>query len=182
MFRNLCVLGASTIALTLGGPALAADMKPGPADGFDIHVMAVKPEVLQCLLFESTDPNAVLTDVEYFVAKPVSRSAVPLDVWNKFYHDHEVEIATGRVQVLDMPDAQAKEVAAAAAKTDGIIFHLKCDCDVWIVCGGVDGSRLCGDCPRNEILLCGTSCRHGGESYADTGTGLYHSCHGSPQV
>ena len=40
MFRNLCVLGASTIALTLGGPALAADMKPGPADGFDIHVMA----------------------------------------------------------------------------------------------------------------------------------------------
>ena len=143
MFRNLCVLGASTIALALGGPALAADMKPGPADGFDIHVMAphkmedgsvagpfhhycksVKPEVLQCLLFESTDPNAVLTDVEYFVAKPVSRSAVPLDVWNKFYHDHEVEIATGRVQVLDMPDAQAKEVAAAAAKTDGIIFHL----------------------------------------------------------
>ncbi len=143
MFRNLCVLGASTIALALGGPALAADMKPGPADGFDIHVMAphkmedgsvagpfhhyckaVKPEVLQCLLFESTDPNAVLTDVEYFVAKPVSRSAVSLDVWNKFYHDHEVEIATGRVQVLDMPDAQAKEVAAAAAKTDGIIFHL----------------------------------------------------------
>ena len=58
------------------------------------------------------------------MAKPLSRSAVPLDVWNKFYHDHDVEIATGRVQVLDMPDAQAKEVAAAAAKTDGIIFHL----------------------------------------------------------
>ena len=143
MFRQLCVLGASTLALAMGGPVLAADMKPGPADGFDIHVMAphkmedgsvagpfhhyckaIKPEVLQCLLFESTEPNAVLTDVEYFVAKPVSRSAVPLDVWNKFYHDHEVEIATGRVQVLDMPDAQAKEVAAAAAKTDGIIFHL----------------------------------------------------------
>ncbi|MBI4001703.1 MAG: DUF1264 domain-containing protein [Nitrospira defluvii] len=143
MIRNLCVLGASALALAISGPAFAADMKPGPADGFDIHVMAphkmedgsvagpfhhyckgIKPEVLQCLLFESTDPNALLTDIEYFVAKPLSRSAVPLDVWNKFYHDHDVEIATGRVQVLDMPDAQAKEVAAAAAKTDGIIFHL----------------------------------------------------------
>ena len=38
--------------------------------------------------------------------------------------DHEVEIATGRVQILDMPETQAKEVAAIAAKTDGIIFHL----------------------------------------------------------
>ena len=143
MFRNLCVLSASTLAFIFVGVAYATELKPGPADGFDIHVMAphkmedgsvagpfhhyckaIKPEVLQCLLFESTEPNAVLTDVEYFVAKSLSRSAVPLNVWNKFYHDHEVEIATGRVQVLDMPDAQAKEVAAAAAKTDGIIFHL----------------------------------------------------------
>ena len=80
--------------------------------------------MLQCLLFESTDPNALLTDIEYFVAKPVSRSSVPMDVWNKFYHDQDVEIATGRVQVLDLPEAQAKDVAAVAAKTDGIIFHL----------------------------------------------------------
>jgi hypothetical protein len=143
MFRNLCVISATTLAVAFGGVAYAAEIKTGPADGFDIHVMAphkmedgsvagpfhhyckaIKPEVLQCLLFESTEPNAVLTDVEYFVAKSLSRSAVPLNVWNKFYHDHEVEIATGRVEVLDMPDAQAKEVAAAAAKTDGIIFHL----------------------------------------------------------
>ena len=38
MFRHLCVLGASTLALAIGGPAFAADMKPGPADGFDIHL------------------------------------------------------------------------------------------------------------------------------------------------
>jgi len=74
-------------------------------------------------VFESTDSNALLTDIEYFVAKPIARE-LPLNVWNQFYHDHEVEIATGRVQVLDMPEAKAKEVAAAAAKTDGIIFHL----------------------------------------------------------
>jgi hypothetical protein len=123
--------------------APAAEKKPSPADGFTLHVTAphkfedgtvhgpyhhyckgISPEVLQCLLFESTDPNARLTDVEYFVSKNVSRAHVPLKAWNKYYHDHEVEIATGRVQVLDMPEAQAKEVAAAAAQTDGIIFHL----------------------------------------------------------
>lgn len=123
-------------------PAMATP-KPGPAQGYNIHVMAphkfedgtvhgpyhhyckpVSTEIIQCLLFESTDPNATLTDVEYFVAKSVSRTQVPLETWNKYYHDHEVEIATGRVQVLDMPEAQAKEIAAIAAKTDGIIFHL----------------------------------------------------------
>ena len=121
----------------------AASAKPTPAQGYSIHVMAphkfedgtvhgpyhhyckpISPEIIQCLLFESTDPNALLTDIEYFVAKSVSRAHVPLDTWNKFYHDHELEIATGRVQVLDMPEAQAKEIAAVAAKTDGIIFHL----------------------------------------------------------
>ena len=54
----------------------------------------------------------------------MSRAHVPLKTWNKFYHDHQVEIDTGRVQVLDVPEAQAKEIAAVAAKTDGIIFHL----------------------------------------------------------
>lgn len=49
---------------------------------------------------------------------------MPLETWNKFYHDHAVEIATGRVQVLDRTPEEAKNIAAAAAKTDGIIFHL----------------------------------------------------------
>ncbi|PHX90075.1 MAG: hypothetical protein CK534_07155, partial [Nitrospirae bacterium] len=82
------------------------------------------PEVFQCLLFDSAEPNARLTDVEYFIAKSLVRAHVPLAAWNKYYHDHEIEIATGRVQILDMPEAQAKEVAAIAAQTDGIIFHL----------------------------------------------------------
>ena len=34
------------------------------------------------------------------------------------------EIATGRVQVLDMPDAQAKRSGCRGNKTNGIIFHL----------------------------------------------------------
>jgi hypothetical protein len=128
--------------MTSSAMVFADEKKPTPADGFNIHVIAphkfedgtvhgpfhhyckgVTPEILQCLLFQSTDPNALLVEVEYFVAKPLARE-LPLDVWNKYYHDHEVEIATGRVQVLDVPEAKAKEIAAAAAKTDGIIFHL----------------------------------------------------------
>jgi hypothetical protein len=139
VLQCLAVLG-----LLISGPALAEEaQKNTPADGYTIHVIAphkmedgtvagpfhhyckgISPEILQCLLFESTDPNALLVEIEYFIAKPVARAAVPLKTWNKYYHDHEVEIATGRVQVLDMPEDKAKEVAAAAAKTDGIIFHL----------------------------------------------------------
>ena len=44
--------------------------------------------------------------------------------WNKHFHDHTLEIATGRVQVLDVSPQKAKEIAEAASKTDGIIFHL----------------------------------------------------------
>lgn len=140
---GLVVLAGCAEIQPSGSGSAAAAAKPTPAQGYSIHVMAphkfedgtvhgpyhhyckpISPEIIQCLLFESTDPNALLTDIEYFVAKSVTRAHVPLDTWNKFYHDHEVEIATGRVQVLDMPEAQAKEIAAVAAKTDGIIFHL----------------------------------------------------------
>jgi len=66
-----------------------------PADGHDIHVLAphmmdgkvmgpyhhyckaVSSELLECLIYESTEPNAVLKQVEYFVAKSVSRPNVP---------------------------------------------------------------------------------------------------------
>ena len=136
--------GAFALVALVATAALAQGEKPStPAEGFNIHVVAphrfedgtihgpfhhyckpISADVLQCLLFESTDPNARLTDIEYFIAKSVSRTAVPLDTWNRFYHDHAVEIATGRVQVLDLPEDKAKEIAAAAAQTDGIIFHL----------------------------------------------------------
>ena len=117
--------------------------KSTPAQGYNIHVVAphkfedgtvhgpyhhyckaISPDIIQCLLFGSTDPNALLTGIEYYVAKSLSRASVSLEAWNKFYHDHDVEIATGRVQVLDMPEEQAREVMALAAGTDGIIFHL----------------------------------------------------------
>jgi len=87
------------------------------------YCKAVSSELLECLIYESTEPNALLKQVEYFVAKSVSRPNVPLETWNKFYHDHAVEIATGRVQVLDRSPEEAKKIAEAAAQTDGIIFY-----------------------------------------------------------
>jgi hypothetical protein len=135
------LLISGTIALASGG-ARPQEKARTPADGHEIHVLAphimdgrvmgpyhhyckaVSSELLECLIYESTDPNAVLKQIEYFVAKSVSRPNVPLETWNKFYHDHAVEIATGRVQVLDRSPEEAKKIAEAAARTDGIIFHL----------------------------------------------------------
>ena len=147
MKRALRSWGVFTIlSLTIWGfmsaPAISGEGK-SPATGYDIHVQAphmmadgklggpfhhyckgISDELLQCLLFESTDPKAKLVAVEYFIAKDLARKNVPLIKWNRNFHDHKVEIETGRVKVLDMPDDQAKAVAEAAAKTDGIIFHL----------------------------------------------------------
>ncbi len=139
--KHLLVAGLICGLVVFFGPAMA--MSASPADGYDIHVQAphmmadgqlggpfhhyckgISDELLQCLLFESTDPKAKLVAVEYFIAKDLARKNVPLIKWNRNFHDHQVEIDTGRVQVLDMPADKAKAVAEAAGKTDGIIFHL----------------------------------------------------------
>jgi hypothetical protein len=117
--------------------------KPSPAEGYNIHVLAphlvngetkgpyhhyckvVAPDPqIVCLIFESTEPNAMLMQVEYIWAKSLTRPNVPLKTWNKYWHDHAVEIAGGRVKVLDLPDDKAKEVADVVSKTDGYIIHV----------------------------------------------------------
>lgn len=126
---------------TMSGTALGAESS-SPATGYDIHVQAphmmpdgtpggpyhhyckgISDKILQCLLFESTDPKAALVGIEYFVAKDLARKLPPIQ-WHRYFHDHKVEIETGRVQVLDMPEDKAKAVAEAASKTDGVIYHL----------------------------------------------------------
>jgi uncharacterized protein DUF1264 len=122
----------------------AGGEKPGPADGYTIHVLAPhqmedgtvggpfhhyckpvqKGMVFQCLLFKSANPEAELVGVEYFVEKGLARKNVPLIQWNRHFHDHEIEIASGRVQVLDVSPEEAKAIAGKAAGTDGIIFEL----------------------------------------------------------
>jgi hypothetical protein len=115
-----------------------------PADGHTIHVTAphvvagkvmgpyhhyckvLSPEpVIECLCYRSSDSGARLEQVEYIIAKSITRTgAVSLADWNKNWHDHKQEIATGRVQVHDLPPDKAKEVADLVSTTDGIIFHV----------------------------------------------------------
>lgn len=141
--RSLGVLGVISLAMwgCMTGPAISAG-PASPATGYDIHVQAphlmqdgtvggpyhhyckgISGQILQCLLFESTDPNAKLVGIEYFVAKDLSRK-LPAIQWHRYFHDHKIEIATGRVQILDMPADQAAKVAEVAAGTDGVIYHL----------------------------------------------------------
>lgn len=137
-----CIAAALSL---LAGAAIATEPnRPGPADGYAIHVLAphqmedgtvggpfhhyCKPVqkglVLQCLLFKSTTEDAELVGIEYFVDKALARKNVPLIQWNRHFHDHEIEIASGRVQVLDVSPEEAKAIAVKAAGTDGIIFEL----------------------------------------------------------
>jgi hypothetical protein len=142
MSKELGVLGALILAVT---PAAAQEAAtPTPADGYSVHVTAPhvvagtvmgpyhhyckvlsSEPVIQCLVYASNEPNARLEQVEYIVAKSITRTgAVKRSDWNRNWHDHSQEIATGRVQVLDLPPDKAKEVADLVATTDGIIFHL----------------------------------------------------------
>ena len=116
---------------------------PRPSEGYVVHVTAphmyqgreigpvhhfckpISPEpIIVCQLYDSMDPAAPLSGIEYIVAKSMTRPEVPLGTWNQNFHDHLVEIATGRVKVLDVSDEEAVAIAELVATTDGIIFHL----------------------------------------------------------
>jgi hypothetical protein len=137
-----------TIALAVVSIAAVQEMAnstaTSPAQGYDIHVTAphvidgvpmgpyhhyckqlsAEP-VIQCLVYASTAPDARLEQVEYIVAKSITRTgAVALRDWNRNWHDHQQEITTGRMQVLGLPPDRAKEVTDSMATTDGITFHL----------------------------------------------------------
>jgi hypothetical protein len=144
MSRVVRILGALGVLVTVAAPAISQEAKPAsPADGHTVHVTAphvvngkvmgpyhhyckvLAPDpVIECLCYESNEPGARLHQVEYILAKSITRNAMTLQAWNKNWHDHTQEIATGRVQVLDLPPDKAKEVADLVATTDGIIYHL----------------------------------------------------------
>jgi len=151
MPKALGVLGAIAAAAVMFTLGAARSNPPGrapspmtPADGHTIHVLAphvieghvmgpfhhyckvISPEpIIECLIYLSTDSMAPLTEIEYIVAKSMTRTnLISLADWNRNWHDHQQEIATGRVKVLDVPDSVATQVAGIVSKTDGIIFHL----------------------------------------------------------
>jgi hypothetical protein len=145
MSRMPSILSGLSALVLLAAPAGGQGAPAAtPADGHTIHVTAphvvagrvmgpyhhyckvLSPEpVIECLVYDSSEASAPLQQVEYIIAKSITRAgAVSLENWNKNWHDHQQEIATGRVQVLDLPPDKAKEVADLVATTDGIIFHL----------------------------------------------------------
>ena len=123
--------------------AQETEVKAGPNTGFDVHVTAphvvagevmgpyhhyckgISPEpVIQCILFDTTEPDAPMTQVEYIVAKSITRNMIDREQWNEAWHDHALEIASGRVQIHDMPEEEAAALAEVVKTTDGLIFHL----------------------------------------------------------
>src|SRR5205807_3653921 len=123
-----CALGlAAHSARVVKAENQPAAVKTSPAEGYTVHVLAphmvdghamgpyhhyckvLAPDpVIQCLIYESTDANARLSQVEFIVAKKLTRTQVSLQDWNANWHDHTVEIASGRVQVLDLPPDKAQ--------------------------------------------------------------------------
>ncbi len=136
--------GVFYVSVAVGCAAAQTGTPKTPAEGFTIHVVAphvingkvmgpfhhyckvLSPEpVIECLLYESTDPGARLEGVEYIIAKSITRNgSVTLADWNKYWHDHKQEIGTRRLQVLDVPPDEAKKVGELLSTTDGMIFHL----------------------------------------------------------
>ncbi|QPJ63965.1 MAG: OBAP family protein [Candidatus Nitrohelix vancouverensis] len=135
--KGVCLSTAGLLALTVS-QAMA-----NPLEGYTIHVSAphmmdgevvgpfhhyckpINADIIQCILFESTDPNARMTEVEYMVSKRLARQVIPEWSHKQNWHDHEQEIATGRVAIHNPSDPKEQaELAAYVGKTDGIIFHL----------------------------------------------------------
>lgn len=152
----LVILAASLMVMSLWTIQGSKAKEPGPsqpatpADGYTIHVtaphnvnghimgpyhhfckvMKADPPFIVCQIYDSADPNQTLTQIEFIVGKKLTRSAISLPDWNRLWHDHAAEIASGRVQVLDLPPDKAKEVADLVATTDGIIYSFQFDSSI----------------------------------------------------
>jgi len=101
MKKKLLLVAASSVANFATNPLFAEEKAQTPAEGYNIHVIAphrhedgtvhgpyhhyckpIKPEILQCMIFLSTDPNAELVEIEYFIDKKLARTNVTLEQWN----------------------------------------------------------------------------------------------------
>src|SRR5438876_7040900 len=121
MGRKLAVVGLAVLcALSVLIWAIAHSVQEAvktssPAEGYNVHVLAPHlvdghqmgpyhhyckvlapdPQIV-CLIYDNTDSNARLSQVEWIYAKKLTRNQVSRSDWNKNWHDHAVEIAGGR--------------------------------------------------------------------------------------
>ncbi len=92
------------------------------------RLQSIAPDpYIVCQIYDSTDPNARMTQIEFIVAKKLTRPAIDRESWNRLWHDHAVEIASGRVKVLDLPPDKAKEVATLSRPPTGSIYNIEYD-------------------------------------------------------
>jgi len=155
MLRKLAFFAVLSVFLLMAGgwfgytsiPAGAQQHAAAtPVDGYTVHVTAphlvnghvmgpyhhyckvIAPDpYIVCQIYDTTEPNAPMTQIEFIIAKKLTRPAIDRESWNRLWHDHAVEIAGGRVKVLDLPPEKAKEVADLVATTDGIIYNIEYD-------------------------------------------------------
>ena len=142
IFLSLIMI-SMTAACATAGDKMAEKAPPSPLDGYTIHVSAphvmdgevigpfhhyckpINDDIIQCILFESTEPNARMTEVEYMVSKKLARKVIPEWSHKQNWHDHKQEIETGRVAVHYPVDKETVDkIVNHVADTDGIIFHL----------------------------------------------------------
>jgi hypothetical protein len=155
MLRKLAFFVVLSVSLLVAGGWFGYMSKPAaaqqhqaatPVDGYTVHVTAphlvnghvmgpyhhyckvIAPDpYIVCQIYDTTDTNAPMTQIEFIIAKKLTRPAIDRESWNRLWHDHAVEIAGGRVKVLDLPPDKAKEVADLVATTDGIIYNIEYD-------------------------------------------------------
>ena len=111
--RATWTLFSAVFVFSTGCASAQAVSPMSPADGHTIHVTAphvvngkvmgpyhhyckvLSPEpVIECLIYGSTDPGARLEQVEYIIAKSITRNgSITLANWNKYWHDHKQEVS-----------------------------------------------------------------------------------------
>jgi hypothetical protein len=98
MKSKLHLIAMLSTAIVATSPLLAEEKARSPAEGFNIHFLAphrhedgtvhgpyhhyckqIKPEIMQCMIFMSADPDAELVEIEYFIDKKLARRNVTLE-------------------------------------------------------------------------------------------------------
>lgn len=122
------------LSVAVACAAAQTDIPKTPTDGHTIHVVAphvvngkvmgpfhhyckvLSPEpVIECLIYQSTDSGGRLEEIEYIIAKSITRngSVTPAD-WKKDWHDHKQEIEANQVQVLDLPPDEPRKLPTSS--------------------------------------------------------------------
>jgi hypothetical protein len=78
-------------------------------------------DVIQCLLYDGTGPDARLIGTEYLVSDAVYQKMPPEEM--QFWHDHKYEVDAGLLRSLTQSGVEEKASLAKARTLWGKIFH-----------------------------------------------------------